>query len=207
METYQLCLTPAELKAIEEHKYFMSVRLNREVGIEEAIKDFVDNHSENWKKSKQKEDNEAQFKEIQKHKYLRSCEMGYDIGDIDATEDWVKKYSYEWRMYRESLEKNGFLRTSAIVQNDKGLHLRPTFALSKLASRFDCDVYVHKRHMEYYCFVLDGKEFIDVKSTLALLTVAAIKGEELEFIATGKDAKQALMEIRDFVNNSFPGAC
>jgi phosphotransferase system HPr-like phosphotransfer protein len=49
--------------------------------------------------------------------------------------------------------------------------------------------------MEYYNFVLNGKEYLNVKSVLSLLQLDAAKGEELEFIATGAQAKEALAAV------------
>jgi len=46
--------------------------------------------------------------------------------------------------------------------------------------------------MEYYNFILNGKEYLNVKSVLSLLQLDAGRGEELEFIATGVEADKAL---------------
>jgi hypothetical protein len=42
-------LTAAELKAIEEHKYYLSQQRGTEVSIEEAIDDFVQHIAEDWR--------------------------------------------------------------------------------------------------------------------------------------------------------------
>lgn len=203
MKNHRYYLTPCELKAIEEHKYFMSLNLKREVSIDEAIEDFITNHMHTYQCYKQKADNEEQKKEVDKHKYLRSMEMGYDIGEHTAFQEWAQNFAQSWREYRESLERNGFSVIRVTVKNKKGLHLRPTVALSNTASKFDCDIYVHKKNMEFYNFLLNSKGYINVKSTLSLLTVAAIQGEELEFIATGKQGVEALEAIKQLVDNEF----
>ena len=54
--------------------------------------------------------------------------------------------------------------------------------------------------MEYFNFILQGKKYLNVKSVLCLLTVKAEKGERLEFIATGPQAKTALESIAAYIN-------
>src|SRR6266478_5662726 len=125
MSSPAINLTAAELKAIEEHKYFLSRERNTEVTIEEAIADFVQNVAEDWRREKLRRDNEDQRREIEKHKYLRSREEGRDIGRRPAAEEWCQKYAHIWRAERESLKQNGFQRVRVIVQNQDGLHLRP----------------------------------------------------------------------------------
>ena len=45
-------LTAAELRAIEEHKYYLSQQRGTEVSIEEAIDDFIQHFAEDWRKEK-----------------------------------------------------------------------------------------------------------------------------------------------------------
>ncbi|MBN1696410.1 MAG: HPr family phosphocarrier protein [Spirochaetales bacterium] len=201
MDIKEIDITPAELKAIEEHKYYMSQRQNREVTIEEAIEDFIRHYKEAWIKEKQKNENLEQIEEIKKYMHMRSEEMGQTIGELTAAEEWRTQYAHIWRAEKESLEKNGFAKINVIVQNEKGLHMRPSSTLAVLTSRYDCDVYVHKDGMEHYNFVLNGQKYMNVKSVLGVLTLAACKGEKLEFIATGREAKEALEAIEEFVNN------
>lgn len=200
LKPHRMCLTPAELKAIEDHKYFMSKELNRDVTIEEAIQDFFERYLEQWKRTKQKEDNFAQINEIERHKFLKSQERGYDVGYKEATEEWVVKYAPDWRAHRESLERNGFISMSAQIKILKGLHVRPTFALSGLACSYDCDIYLHKDNMECYCFILNDKEYVDVKDPINILTLAALYKDWLEFIATGKESVQALAAIKELLD-------
>src|SRR5271154_6949011 len=137
-------LTAAELKAIEEHKYYLSQQRGTEVSIEEAIDDFVQHFAEDWRKEKLRRDNLEQRVEIEKHKYLRSMAEGRDIGGSSAAEEWCQKYAHIWRTERESLQRNGFKRALVTVHNEDGLHLRPVSVVASLVAKFDCDVYVHK---------------------------------------------------------------
>ena len=194
---------PSELKAIEQHKYFMSKAQGKEVSIEEAMRDFIGNYEANWKKEKIRRDNLEQLNEINKHKYIRSQQEGRDIGELAAAEEWRQKYASIWREEQESLEKNEFLSAKVIVKNKNGLHVRPSSTLANLASKYDCDVYVHKEEMEHYNFTLNGKRYLNVKSILGLLMLAAAQNEQIEFIAAGKDAKDALAAIENLANKKF----
>jgi len=188
-------LIPSELAAIETHKYFMSVNQGREVSIEEAIEDFVEKYRAGWLQEKQRLDNEEQMREIERHKYLRSTEAGYDIGRRVASQEWIVKYAHIWREAKESLQAHGFLQVNLIVQNKEGLHMGPASRLSEIARSCDCDIYVHRKGMEYYNLVLNGKEYLNVKSVISILQLDAAMGEELQFIATGAQAKEALDEV------------
>ena len=195
MNVSKVDLTPAELKAIEEHKYYLSQKRGEEVSIEEATEDFLATYADQWKRERVRRDNLDQIQEIEKHKYLRSKEQGRDIGKNVAAEEWCKQYAHIWRAERESLARNGFLRVRVAVKDPLGLHMRPTSAIASLATRYDCDIYVHKANMPYYNFILQGKPYMNVKSILGLLSLEIILGDALEFIATGAQAKEALDDI------------
>jgi phosphotransferase system HPr (HPr) family protein len=199
-------LTAAELKAIEEHKYYLSQQRGAEVSIEEAIDDFVQNVAEDWRKEKLRRDNLEQRDEIQKHKYLRSMAEGRDIGGFSAAEEWCQKYAHIWRTERESLERNGFQKIRLTIQNQDGLHLRPVSAVASLAAQFDCDIYVHKDGMTYYNFLLEGRPYMNVRSILGLLSVGTVLGDTLEFIATGSQAEAALKALAELLTKGPPGS-
>ena len=190
MDAKKIDLIPSELAAIQTHKYFLSLKEGREVSIEEAIEDFVEKYRADWLREKQRRDNEEQINEIERHKYLRSREEGYDIGRRKASEEWIGKYADIWRNEKESLQAHGFLQAKLVVENEEGLHIKPASKLTEIARSCDCDMYVHRKGMEYYNFVLNGKEYLNVKSVLSLLQLDAVKGEELEFIATGAESER-----------------
>jgi len=197
-------LTTTELRAIEEHKYFLSQRRGTEVTIEEAIADFVQNFAEDWRHEKLRRDNLEQRNEIEKHKYLRSMEEGRDIGKHSAAEEWCQKYAHIWRAESESLERNGFKRVLVTIQNIDGLHLRPASAVAGLAAKFDCDIYVHREGMSYYNFLLEGRPYMNVRSVLGFLSLGAALGDTLEFIATGSQAEQALKALAELLRKEGP---
>jgi phosphotransferase system HPr (HPr) family protein len=195
MDTKKADLIPSELAAIEEHKYFMSLNEGREVSIDEAIEDFIDKYRTSWLFEKQRKDSQEQIREIERHKYLRSLEEGYDIGSRKASEEWIGSYAHLWREEKESLQAHGFLEKRLVVENRDGLHINPASKLTEIARNCNCDMYVHRKGMEYYNFVLNGKEYLNVESVLSLLQLDAAKGEELEFIATGTEAQEALEAV------------
>ena len=197
-------LTATELNAIEEHKYYLSLKRGTEVTIEEAITDFVQNYAKDWRNEKLRRDNLAQRQEIEKHKFLRSMEEGRDIGKHSAAEEWCQKYAHIWRVESESLERNGFKRVLVTIQNIDGLHLRPASAVAGLAAKFDCDIYVHREAMPYYNFLLEGRPYMNVRSILGFLSLGAALGDTLEFIATGSQAEQALEALAELLRREAP---
>jgi phosphotransferase system HPr (HPr) family protein len=192
MDVNQINLIPSELAAIQEHKYFMSLKEGKEVSIEEAMEDFVEKYRADWLREKQRKDSQEQIKEIEKHKWIRSSEEGRDIGSRTASEEWIGRYAHIWREESESLRGHGFLQAQFVVEIEEGLHIKPVSRLAEIAKSHDCDMYVHRKGMQFYSFVLNGKGFVNVKSVLSLLQLDAAKGEELEFIASGAQGKEAL---------------
>lgn len=203
MNVKDINLTPAELHAILEHQRSMSLAQGMEISIEQAIDDFMQHCHEAWLREKQHDDIVNQIREIEKHKYFRSIEEKHDIGKRLASEEWCAKYAHFWRAERESLERNGFLQANVILNNEKGLHLQPASTIANLAQKYNCEVYLHHPKIDYYNFLLQGKKYINVKSILGLISVSAVKGDALEIISTGPQAKEALEEVARYVNESF----
>ncbi|MBC8451328.1 MAG: HPr family phosphocarrier protein [Planctomycetes bacterium] len=76
--------------------------------------------------------------------------------------------------------------------NEKGLHARPSHALVTCALGFACDIRVRSRSQE-----------VNGKSILELMTLAAAFGHELEFIAEGDGAEDAVRALAALVNAGF----
>jgi len=188
-------LMPAELQAILEHKRVLSLLRGVEVGLEEAIEHFVEHVEMDWRLEKQRRDLAEEREEIEKHKFLCSEREGRDIGRSRAAEEWCEKYAPIWRADHESLERNGFFKVSVVVPEGAAFHVKPASTLAMLAQQFDCDVYLHREGMEYFNFVLQGRRYLNVKSVLGLLTVAARPGERLDLIASGPRAREALQAM------------
>lgn len=196
-------LTPAELQAIFEHQRAMSLAQGSEVSFESAIEDFMKHCRVVWLREKQHRDSQEQIQEIEKHKYFRSIEEKHDIGRTLAAEEWCQKYAQLWRAERESLERNGFLQARVTLQSEKGLHVQPAATLARMAQKYDCNVYLHHARMDLCNFVLQGKEYLNIKSILGLISMSAAKGDVIEIISTGPQAKKALDEIARYINEAF----
>jgi phosphocarrier protein len=200
-------LIPSEFRAMLDRKYFMAKELGRDVTIEEAIDDFRAKYEAAWLKEKTRRDNLAENDEISKYVWISSEKAGKDLRG-EAVEKWMKEHAPIWREERESLVKNNFLERKVTIQNTLGLHLRPSATLVAIAKKYDCDLYVHKQGMDNYNFTIKKKPYTNVCSILMhpimnLAALCAAKGDELDFIAYGKQAKEALDEIESIVNQKF----
>jgi len=200
----EIDLIPSELRAIEVHKYYLSQREGREVSFEGAMIDFIDNYEAGFLCKKLVEDNQAQNLEIQKYKWIESEKEGHDIGKQKAALDWIEKFGSIWREEKESLEENGFVESSVVIENRDGANIEIA-RLAELAHDFDCDIYVHQHGMKKYNFKLFGKkEFLNVKSILSPTYLEVTHGESIELIATGGRAKDALEESARLIREVSP---
>jgi len=197
--------TPAELAAIMQHKYLTSVERSAEVSLEEATLDFMDRYMEAYRREATQRHIQAQIKEIEKYRWIESQKAGRDIGEENAAQEWRSKYAAIYRQDCESLEKNGFMSLSVTVKNEKGVHVRPAGTLSNLVKHYDAEVYVSKPGcMEHYNFVLQGRRYINFKSVMMnLLLLCAAQGDQLEFLAYGREAREVLTEIKALVESGF----
>ena len=89
----------AEIEAIEVHKYHLSEKAGYDVGLEFAIKDWLQHHAVAWRGERLKNELQAQQDEIKKHKWIASEKAGCDLGD-QAALDWVTRFAAQWRQHR-----------------------------------------------------------------------------------------------------------
>jgi phosphocarrier protein len=76
------------------------------------------------------------------------------------------------------------------VSNRAGIHARPAAVLVQTAKDFTASIYIEK-----------GKDRINGKSIMGILTLAAAYGTELKIIAEGADEKEAIEAlVRLFVS-------
>ncbi len=78
------------------------------------------------------------------------------------------------------------------VKNKLGLHARAAAVFVRLSGKFNSEVKILK----------DGYE-VDGKSILGVLSLAAIRGSEIEVITRGDDAETAMSEIGDLIESGF----
>jgi phosphocarrier protein len=74
------------------------------------------------------------------------------------------------------------------VANTQGLHARPVMRFVDLASQFESRVRVRK-----------GKCIVDGKNPMEMMLLEATRGTELEILAEGKDAGEALEALAKLV--------
>ena len=76
------------------------------------------------------------------------------------------------------------------VQNKMGIHARPAAMIVRISNKYaNCEVWVEK----------DGEQ-VNGKSIMSLMMLAAGKGSEVKFIASGDDADSMLDEIEALFN-------
>jgi phosphocarrier protein len=80
-----------------------------------------------------------------------------------------------------------------IVENENGLHARPSSSLVKKTSEF-------QSHIE---IVTEDGEVVDGKSILGLMLLGALKGTKLKITAEGNDANEAMYALDSLFKNKF----
>lgn len=81
------------------------------------------------------------------------------------------------------------------VGNTMGLHARPAAQVVHLANRFKSELKLRRT---------DGKgSDADCRSVLAMLMLAACKDTELELLAAGEDAAEAIDLLADYFDRNF----
>ena len=84
------------------------------------------------------------------------------------------------------------VKTTVLVKNESGLHARPASLFVKQAQRFRSEIKI----------CLDEKN-INAKSLVAVLTLGAVKGSEIEICAEGEDEQQAVQALADVLNSEL----
>ena len=86
-----------------------------------------------------------------------------------------------------------------VVCNKHGLHARPAMQLVELANRFESDVTLTKAPER------PGGEptVADAKSVMAVITLAATKGTQLDLLADGEDAEEAVAQVGRLFEEKF----
>jgi len=84
------------------------------------------------------------------------------------------------------------IRTSLVISNKLGLHARASAKLTKLASSFQCEV-----------FMTRNSRRVNAKSIMGIMMLAAGLGAEVELETEGEDEQQATDAITALVNDKF----
>lgn len=89
-------MLPGEMEAVLDHKYHLSRKAGRDVGLDYAILHWHRYHARRWRSQRMKEEVECQICEMLKHKWIESEKAGRDLGK-DALIDWIRRHAKEWR--------------------------------------------------------------------------------------------------------------
>jgi len=84
--------------------------------------------------------------------------------------------------------------TTVPITNRLGLHARPAMMFVDVASKFQAEVTVRR---------CDQVEFVDGKSIMQLMMLAATQGTELEISAKGDDAEAATEQLKVLIQSNF----
>ena len=80
------------------------------------------------------------------------------------------------------------------IKNRLGLHARPAMALVELANRFQSAIRIRRT---------DSQEWVDAKSIMQVMMLAATQGTQLRVEADGPDAQETVQAITDLVEREF----
>ena len=80
------------------------------------------------------------------------------------------------------------------IDNRLGLHARPAMVFVETACKFRAEVKVRR---------CDQDEWVDGKSIMMMMMLAATQGTEIEIEATDEDAEEAVKELVALVKSKF----
>ncbi len=95
-------------------------------------------------------------------------------------------------MTEETLADSQEIAQEVRIPNSLGLHARPAMQLVDLANRFDAHLRIAK-----------GKQLVDAKSIMQVMTLAATQGTMLTISAIGSDAPQAIDAMAKLIAEGF----
>ena len=81
-----------------------------------------------------------------------------------------------------------------IIKNEQGLHARPAALFVQIANKYESDVLVRK-----------GRQEVNGKSIMGLLTLADEKESSIRLKVDGPDAKEAMAELEKIISGENIG--
>lgn len=76
------------------------------------------------------------------------------------------------------------VKEKVIIENETGLHARPATEISKVAMKYQCDIF----------FLVNGKK-VNAKFPLMIMAAGIKSKTELEILCDGEDEEKALKEM------------
>lgn len=89
-------------------------------------------------------------------------------------------------------QKKRLFEKKIVIKNKLGLHARPAALFVQTANRFKCEVEIIK-----------GREKVNGKSIMGIMTLAAGVGTPLTIRTHGDDAALAMEELLKLISNNF----
>jgi phosphocarrier protein HPr len=86
------------------------------------------------------------------------------------------------------------IRRTVRIENELGLHARAAAKLVKLTCRFESDIKLARQ---------DARQWVDGKSILGILLLAAAKGTKIQFAIKGSDERRAMEAVVKLVGERF----
>lgn len=81
---------------------------------------------------------------------------------------------------------------SVTVRNPQGMHARPAHMVAQVAAKYEAEILICRE-----------REWVNAKSILELLMLAATQGSTLEVKAVGHDAEAAVDAICQVIESGF----
>lgn len=81
------------------------------------------------------------------------------------------------------------LEKKLVIKNERGLHARPAAIFVQIANKYESEIVVRK-----------GKEEVNGKSIMGLMTLAAAKGNRIYLRINGPDAEEAMRELEKIIS-------
>lgn len=92
----------------------------------------------------------------------------------------------------QTMMKQKKIKGCFVVNNDRGLHTRPSTEIVKCTSSFKSEI-----------LLIYLKNRINAKSILGILMLAATKGAKITIEAIGEDAEEAVASLIHLARNNF----
>ncbi|QRN83871.1 HPr family phosphocarrier protein [Chloroflexota bacterium] len=87
------------------------------------------------------------------------------------------------------------LTLKTTIQHPSGLHARPASLFVQTANKFQSDISVQN--------LTDSSPIVNAKSILNILTLGVMQDHEIEIIAEGDDATEAIEGFKALINDNF----
>ena len=78
------------------------------------------------------------------------------------------------------------------LMNEEGLHARPAAIFVRIASKYSSDIWLEAHGTK-----------VDGKSIIGIMSLGAFHGEEITISAKGTDAKEAILALKELIDNEF----